>query len=149
MKIIEKWNEVDRRQAGAGMQVLYELGGYRIAVSDASYMPGGLSITAYPINRDSYSPEIYVGASYGEAVQRITVQTTSWGALPVSEIDKVIGAYTEAQMVAREIYLAFPECFKAMEDEPFADLMDTFLRCMAHARRDGGLYCDGVVSKEA
>ena len=73
MKIIEKWNEVDRRQAGAGMQVLYELGGYRIAVSDASYMPGGLSITAYPINRDSYSPEIYVGASYGEAVQRITV----------------------------------------------------------------------------
>ena len=56
MKIIEKWNEVDRRQAGAGMQVLYELGGYRIAVSDASYMPGGLSITAYPINRDSYSP---------------------------------------------------------------------------------------------
>ena len=61
MKIIEKWNEVDRRQAGAGMQVLYELGGYRIAVSDASYMPGGLSITAYPINRDSYSPEIYVG----------------------------------------------------------------------------------------
>lgn len=132
MKIIEKWNEVDRRQAGAGMQVLYELGGYRIAVSDASYMPGGLSITAYPINRDSYSPEIYVGASYGEAVQRITVQTTSWGALPVSEIDKVIGAYTEAQ-----------------EDGPFADLMDTFLRCMAHARRDGGLYCDGVVSKEA
>lgn len=64
MKIIEKWNEVDRRQAGAGMQVLYEL----------------------------------------------------------------------------EYY---------MEDEPFADLMDTFLRCMAHARRDGGLYCDGVVSKEA
>lgn len=115
MKIIEKWNEVDRRQAGAGMQVLYELGGYRIAVSDAPYMPGGLSITAYPINRDSYSPEIYVGASYGEAVQQITVQTTSWGALPVSEIDKVIGAYTEAQMVAREIYLAFPECFKAEE----------------------------------
>ena len=28
-------------------------------------------------------------------------------------------------------------------------LMDTFLRCMAHARRDGGLYCDGVASKEA
>ena len=36
-----------------------------------------------------------------------------------------------------------------MEDGPFADLMDTFLRCMAHARRDGGLYCDGAVSKEA
>lgn len=115
MKIIEKWNEVDRRQAGAGMQVLYELGGYRIAVSDASYMPGGLDITVTPAHPDSYSPEIYVGASYGEAVQSIRIQTTSWGALDVQEIDKVIGAYTEAQMVAREISLAFPECFKVKE----------------------------------
>lgn len=115
MKIIEKWNEVKRQQVGAEMRVLYELGSYRIAVSDASYMPGGLDITVAPLYPDSYSPEIYVEASYGEAAQSIRIQTTSWGALPVSEIDKVIGAYTEAQMVAREIYLAFPECFKAEE----------------------------------
>lgn len=35
-----------------------------------------------------------------------------------------------------------------IEDEAFADLMDTFLRCMASAKKSGGLYCDGVVSKE-
>ena len=35
----------------------------------------------------------------------------------------------------------------AIEDEAFGDLMDTFIRCMAKARKSGGLYCDGVVSK--
>lgn len=33
------------------------------------------------------------------------------------------------------------------EDEHFADLMDTFLRCMKRAYKSGGLYCDGIVSK--
>lgn len=35
------------------------------------------------------------------------------------------------------------------DDERFADLMDTFLYCMRKAHRDGGLYCNGVVSKAA
>lgn len=34
-------------------------------------------------------------------------------------------------------------------DEAFADLMDTFLNIMAKAAKSGGLYCDGVVSKNA
>lgn len=34
-------------------------------------------------------------------------------------------------------------------DEDFADLMNTFLNVIARAKRSGGLYCDGVVSKEA
>ena len=34
------------------------------------------------------------------------------------------------------------------EDVHFADLMDTFLRVMARARKSGGLYCDGIVDKE-
>lgn len=33
------------------------------------------------------------------------------------------------------------------EDENFAQLMDLFLRVMSRARKDGGLYCDRVVSK--
>lgn len=33
------------------------------------------------------------------------------------------------------------------DDEKFADLMDTFLFMMREAYKDGGLYCDGVVSK--
>lgn len=34
------------------------------------------------------------------------------------------------------------------EDVHFADLMDTFLRVMARARKSGGLFCDGIVDKE-
>lgn len=33
------------------------------------------------------------------------------------------------------------------DDENFADLMRLFLRMMARARKSGGLYCDGVVSR--
>ena len=33
------------------------------------------------------------------------------------------------------------------DDERFAELMQTFLWCMKKAYKDGGLYCDGVVSK--
>ena len=33
------------------------------------------------------------------------------------------------------------------EDKTFADLMDTFLNVMADAKKSGGLYFDGIVSK--
>lgn len=33
-----------------------------------------------------------------------------------------------------------------IEDDTFADLMDTFCRTMAKARKSGGLYCDDIVS---
>lgn len=33
------------------------------------------------------------------------------------------------------------------DDETFADLMDTFLLIMENARKSGGLYYDGIVSK--
>lgn len=32
-------------------------------------------------------------------------------------------------------------------DDVFAELMETFLIVMTRARKSGGLYCDGVVSK--
>ena len=36
------------------------------------------------------------------------------------------------------------------EDKNFADLMDTFLRCMRLAKCNySGLYCDGIVSKSS
>lgn len=34
-----------------------------------------------------------------------------------------------------------------INDKNFADIMDIFLWCMNKAYKDGGLYCDGVVSK--
>ena len=33
------------------------------------------------------------------------------------------------------------------EDSTFAELLDDFLTLMAKAKRVGGLYCDGIVSK--
>lgn len=113
MKNIQNWKEIKRREAADGsVQVIYEFGSYCIIVSDASYMPGGVSISAEAVDRDSYFPSIYIGSSFGQEVQEIKIQTTSWGALEISEIDKVVAAYTEAQMVAHEIEKAFPECFK-------------------------------------
>lgn len=34
-----------------------------------------------------------------------------------------------------------------LEDDNFADLMNTFLRLMVKAKKSGGLYCDYIVSK--
>lgn len=34
-----------------------------------------------------------------------------------------------------------------IQDERFAELMDTFLNVLAKARKHGGLYCDNVISK--
>ena len=36
-----------------------------------------------------------------------------------------------------------------IEDDTFAELMETFLRLMSRAYKSGGLYCDWVVSKNA
>lgn len=38
--------------------------------------------------------------------------------------------------------------FYVEEDVQFADLMNTFLKCMSNAYKNGGLYVDNVVSKE-
>ena len=38
------------------------------------------------------------------------------------------------------------DCF--LDDEMFGVLMGMFLRIMTRAEEDGGLYCDGIVSKE-
>lgn len=38
--------------------------------------------------------------------------------------------------------------FYVENDEEFADLMDLFLKIISTARESGGLYVDGVVSKE-
>lgn len=35
-----------------------------------------------------------------------------------------------------------------IEDETFAELMETFLHVMARAKKSGGLYVDGIVSTD-
>lgn len=38
--------------------------------------------------------------------------------------------------------------FYVKDNDRFRDLMTTFLKVMKEAWKDGGLYCDGVVSKD-
>ena len=40
------------------------------------------------------------------------------------------------------------EMYGYTDDDTFAELMDTFTHLMAVARKNGGLYSDGVVSAE-
>lgn len=35
-----------------------------------------------------------------------------------------------------------------LDDDEFADMIDTFLWCMTAARKSGGLYCDNVCAGE-
>lgn len=114
LKGFENWTEVERyvSEKTGKTRVLYQVRNYRIAVVDADYLPGGIAFSVTPIDQSRYTPEIYVDARFGNAFQAVHIQTTSWGALEISEIDKVVKAYTEAQELAREIERSFPECFK-------------------------------------
>jgi hypothetical protein len=33
-------------------------------------------------------------------------------------------------------------------DDNFAEMMEVFLKCMKKSFANGGLYCDGIISKE-
>lgn len=64
-----------------------------------------------------------------------------WLSVGVADGDIKYGDLTasEEEMEDMEFYI---------RDEDFADLMDTFLYCMKRAGKSGGLYCDGIVSKD-
>lgn len=144
MKNIKNWKVIKRNRATDGrVQVIYEFKCYRIIVSDANYMPGGYQISAEAIDRDSYLPSIYVSAQFGQTVQTISVQTTSWGALEISEIDKVVEAYTMAQAVAHEIEKAFPECFdeKAQGKQIKIEWCENFIKAVFRKKVPEG---DGI-----
>lgn len=110
----ENWKLVEIKTTSDGSQkAIYELNDHRVIVTEADYMPGGLDIRVRAMSQSRYTPEIYVDTQYNEDFQVVKIQTSSWGSLEASEIDKVVEAYTKAQAVAHEIERAFPQCFKA------------------------------------
>ena len=113
MKIIHDWKIIKQQAASGKVRagVIYELGGYEVVTVEADFLPGGVSISARPIDGSGYLPEIYTNSHF-KGFQELTIQTTSWGALSISEIDKVLEAYMKAQLVAKTIEGAFPECFR-------------------------------------
>ena len=49
--------------------------------------------------------------------------------------------------IGDSVFSGYLDCY--IEDKAFAELMHTFLRVMANALKSGGLYCDGILDKEA
>ena len=116
-KGFENWKMADHKTAPDGRQMMaYELDGlddYGVTVIDADYMPGGLRIEVRTLHKNRYTLDVYVDSEFDNDVQTIRIQTSGWGAMESSEIDKVVAAYTAAQKLAHEIERAFPQCFKA------------------------------------
>lgn len=66
----------------------------------------------------------------------------TWLSLGVADGDTTPGDLSIRPGDAENLYPYFEE------DDSFAKLMDLFLYVMGKARKDGGLYCDHVVSKD-
>ena len=79
-----------------GIEV-YDIGnGYTISKETAKWMPFGILIIFYPC-RNGYLPSISQGRSVdGGSGVDFSIQTTSYGSLPPSEIKKVIVGYETA-----------------------------------------------------
>lgn len=66
----------------------------------------------------------------------------TWLSLGVADGDISYGDLSVQHKDEEELYPYFED------DDDFAKLMDLFLYVMVKARKDGGLYCDHVVSKD-
>ena len=65
----------------------------------------------------------------------------TWLTLGVADGDIPYGDLTVQPTDEAELYPYFEN------DEDFANLMDLFFRVMSSAKKSGGLYCNGIVSK--
>ena len=62
----------------------------------------------------------------------------TWLSVGVADGDIEYGDFTGDNPIAQ---------YYAEDDDDFADLMQLFLTIMSRAKNNGGLYCNGVVSK--
>lgn len=84
---------------------LYEIGMYTVRV--VTHENGFKSITVGRISRDRYLPEIYCRDDIDCNILGFDVQTTSYGALSVDEIKKVVAGLEEAMQVAEILNAEF------------------------------------------
>lgn len=66
-----------------------------------------------------------------------------WLALGVADGDIEYGDLSACENLQED-----DAAWYADDDKRFAELMELFLDLMKNAKRSGGLYCDGVVSKK-
>ena len=87
-------NEIKKIEKDGNICAIYEINGYRVNYSKLDW---GITMSINSIDRQSYLPEIYFDEN------KFRIQTTSYGALESSEIDKVIEGYKTAQETVEEL----------------------------------------------
>ena len=98
-----KINEIKRLNNEDGAHVLYEIGAYE--VSHSKYNSGYERICVdKKVWNEEYLPDIYYNDDcFGSGKKELKIQTTSYGALNIEEIDKMMEKLKEAQMVVKEL----------------------------------------------
>lgn len=87
LKLVEAFEIEDRKVAR------YEIGSYQVKALTYSW---GDRVEVRGTNKERYLPEIYCRTDDEGEILGFEVQTTSYGALPVDEIKKVVDGLNEA-----------------------------------------------------
>lgn len=100
LKLVEAF-EVDGRKVDR-----YEIGNYKVKALTYSW---GCRVEVGSLSRERYLPDIYSRTDDEGKIIRFEVQTTSYGALPVDEVKKVVDRLNEAIEVVEILTKAFTE----------------------------------------
>lgn len=93
--------EIKRLEKENSVHIIYEVNNYTVIYNKYEW---GIQIGITPDFKFDYLPEIYFDNDLlGEKPTRFRIQTTSYGALEVEEIDKVVEGYRIAQKTVKEI----------------------------------------------
>ena len=98
LKLIEAFAVEDRKVAR------YEIGGYKVRALTYSW---GKRVEVSSASKERYLPEIYCRTDDEGEILGFEVQTTSYGALPVDEVKKVIDGLNDAIEVVDILTKAF------------------------------------------
>lgn len=100
LKLVEAF-EVDGRKVDR-----YEIGNYKVKALTYSW---GRRVEVGSVSRERYLPDIYSRTDDGGKIVGFKVQTTSYGALPVGEVKKVVDGLNEAIEVVEILTKTFTE----------------------------------------
>ena len=98
LKLVEKF-EVDGRKVAR-----YEIGNYKVRALTYSW---GRRVEVSSQSRERYLPDIYCRTDDEGKIVGFEVQTTSYGALPVDEVKKVVDGLNEAIEVVEILTMLF------------------------------------------
>ena len=91
----------EERDQNFALYQLYEIGDYKVSVATYTFKncDSFKSITVTQNNDVEFLPHIYFEREPGEDYGKFKIQTTSYGAMDVEQIKKIIKGYEEALMI--------------------------------------------------